>query len=54
MDISFSQDDQLATGLLNRFRCNVRVSSIRINSAESLDQSNIQIAEQIVPNAAET
>jgi len=54
MDISFSQDDQLATGLLNRFRCSVLVNSIGINSAEALDPSNIQIAEQIVPEAAET
>jgi hypothetical protein len=53
--VSFSQDDQLvANSLANRFRYNIRANAGSLtNAAESLDPTNTQIADQIVPEAGE-
>jgi len=54
MDILFSQDDQLAANTLaNRFRYNIRATASGSDAAESLDPTNAQIADQIVPEAGD-
>jgi hypothetical protein len=54
MDVLFSQDDQLvANSLANRFRYNIRSAASGSDAAESLDPTNTQIADQLVPEAGD-
>jgi hypothetical protein len=53
MDVSFSQDTQLSTGNANRWRYGIHANSNSADSVESLDPSNTDVANQVIPEPSE-